>query len=485
MEDSINKDVVINSFGWKLLERFCSQGINLLVQILLARLLLPKDFGSLAIMTAIISYASLFVQSGLATAIVQKKNLDNKDVNTLFTASLFVALLMYIGIFVGSFYVADLYKMPELIWPLRVLSLVLFLNAINSVQAALLSRNMQFKQIFYRSVIAVPLAGVISVSMAYLGFGLWALVAHSLFTMGLTVVVMALASDYKLRFGFSWERAKVLYSFSIKILLSTLVSGGGDTLRTLIIGKKYNATDLAYYDKAYTYSSYFTQIINASTTSVLLPTFSRKQDDLIHLRQMARRSVQMTAYVVIPMLTLIICVADPFVNLFLTEKWASSVPFLMLFCVLRMPGSISLVDKQVYFAMGNGTISLVYEICLLIANVTMLLITVPMGVLQVAIGYLIVEILGCFSLFCVSHYYYGYHLLDRLLDTWRPILFSVTLYLVMSLDCLDLDSHIIEIVVKVILGLFIYVLLCIIFRDPNQNYILSLIKKHLLNHKRV
>lgn len=477
MADSnrIEKGAVLNSLGWKILERFCSQGVNLIIQIVLARLLLPSDFGSLAIMAAIINYAALFVQSGLATAIVQKKNLDEKDVNTLFTASLGIAAIMYAGLFVVSGYIAGIYNAPEIIWPLRVLSLVLFLNAINSVQAALFSRNMQFRQIFLRSVIAVPLSGVIGIVMAYMGFGLWSLVAYTLSSVGLTVLVMSLASDYRLRFEFYWDRAKVLYSFSIKILLSSLVSGFGDTLRTLIIGKKYNSTDLAYYDKAYTYSAYFTQIINASITSVLLPTFSRSQDNISELRQMARRSVQLTAFAVIPMLTLVMCIADPFVNLLLTEKWAPCIPFLIVFCVLRMPGSIAAVDKQVYFALGNSKINLFYEIGLLVANVSMLLFTVPKGVFAIALGYLIIELLGCFTIFCISARFYGYSLIMRIADTWRPIINSAIVYFTMTLPYFTFQSRIVEMIVKVCVGSLLYLILCFITKDNNIKYIKSII----------
>lgn len=471
----IPNSTVLNSLGWKILERFCSQGVNLIIQIILARLLSPADFGSLAIMVAITNYAALFVQSGLATAIVQKKDLDAKDINTLFTASLVIAAIMYMGLFAASGYIAGIYDAPEIIWPLRSLALILFLNAINSVQTALFSRNMQFRQLFLRSIIAVPLSGIIGVAMAYMGFGLWALVAYTLSSMGLTVLVMSLASSYRLRLEFYWDRAKVLYSFSVKILLSSLVCGFGDTLRTLIIGKKYNSTDLAYYDKAYTYSAYFTQIINASITSVLLPTFSRSQDNISELRQMARRSVQLTAFAVIPMLTLVMCIADPFVKLLLTEKWAPSIPFLIIFCILRMPGCIASVDKQVYFALGNSKINLYYEIGLLVANVGMLLFTVPKGVFAIALGYLVIELLGCFFIFCISASFYGYSLLMRLADTLRPILNSVIVYFIISMPLFTFSSRLIEMIVKVCVGVILYLILCSITKEQNLKYITSII----------
>lgn len=475
--ESIDKKKVFNSFVWKVLERSCSQGVNLVVQIVLARLLLPSDFGSLAIIMAITNYASIFVQSGLATAIVQKKNIKLKDINSLFTSSLVIAFFMYIGLYILSPIITQVYDMPELIWPLRVVSLVLFLNAINSVQMALFTRNMQFKQIFLRSVIAVPLSGLIGIVLAYIGWGLWALITYTLINMLLTVIVMALASNYRLKFAFCWESAKTLYSFSVKILLSSLVSGFGDTLRTLVIGKKYNVNDLAYYDKSYTYSFYFVQIINSSVTSVLLPTFSRKQDDMDVMLAMARRSVQTISFFVIPFLTLIACVARPLINLLLTEVWLPCVPFLVIFCILRIPGCLTSVDKQVYYSLGNSSINLKYEIFLLIVNIVTLLVTVNISVYAMALGYMCVEILGCMVLCVTSARFYGYSLKDRFADIIKPIINSIIMCVVLSITYLDLKSDILTIMVKLSIGLLLYIVLCIITKDKNLMQLIRLYHK--------
>lgn len=475
--ESIDKNNVLNSFVWKVLERLCSQGINLVVQIVLARLLLPSDFGSLAIIMAITNYVSIFVQSGLATAIVQKKNLGSKDVNTLFTSSLVIAFFMYIGLYILSPIITQVYDMPELIWPLRVVSLVLFLNAINSVQMALFTRNMQFKQIFLRSVIAVPLSGLIGIILAYIGWGLWALIAYTLINMLLTVIVMALTSNYCLRFTFCWESAKILYSFSVKILLSSLVSGFGDTLRTLVIGKKYDINDLAYYDKSYTYSSYFVQIINSSVASVLLPTFSRRQDDMNVVLAMARRSVQVISFFVIPFLTLIACIAHPLVNLLLTDIWLPCVPFLVIFCILRIPGCLTSVDKQVYYSLGNSSINLKYEIFLLAVNIATLLVTVNIGVYAMALGYMGIEILGGIVLCVISAKFYGYSLKDRFTDIIKPIINSIIMCFILSMAHLEFSLDIITIIVKLFVGLLLYLILCVITKDKNIRQLIRFSRK--------
>jgi len=481
MESQISRSKVVNSLWWKMLERIFSQGVNLIVQIILARLLLPADFGSLAIIVAITNYAAIFVQSGLGTAIIQKKNLEYRDVETLLTASLSIALIFYIALFFSATWIASFYNSPSLIWPLRVQALVLFLNAINSIQTALLSRSMNFKTLFWRSVIAVPVAGAVGIIMAYKGFGLWALVAHNLTNMLVVVLVMTIGARIPLKIGFNWSSAKQLYSFSGKILLTSLVSGAGDTIRTMVIGKKYSRADLSYYDKAYTYSNYVIQIVIGTIQSVILPVLSRSQDDLGTLKKMARRSIGTSAFVMFPVLFWVAAASQPLVILLLTEKWAPCIPFLMLFCVLRMCGCISSVDKQVYYAIGRSEIGLYYEFFFLLANLIVLFFTVKLGIKFIAIGYFVMEYIGTFSLFVVSSKVYGYKLGERLKDLLRPMINAFVMFLVCwSVNLLHLNN-LITIICQFILGVFIYWILSIITHDQNVSYlketIVSTIKK--------
>lgn len=478
-KDKISRSTVVKSLGWKVLERFCSQGINLIVQIILARLIAPADFGSLAIILAITNYAAILVQSGLATTLIQKKDLDIIDVNTILTASLIIAFIMYLGVFFASPWIAGFYDMHNLIWPLRVLALILFLNSINSVQTALLSRDMNFKQIFLRSIIAVPLAGFIGVFLALHNFGLWALVIYTLSSMGLTVLVIAVASPYRYRLEFNLQRARVLYSFSINILFTSLISGFGDSIRVLVIGKKYNTSDLAYYEKAYTYSAYFTQIVTSSVSSVLLPTFSRVQDNKTDILRMARRSVQLTSFCIIPFLTLIICTAYPLVCILLTEKWLQSVPFLCIFCLLRIPTCISTIDKHVFYSIGNSRIGLYYEICLLLVNLAVLFYTLYINIMAVAIGYLIVEALGCISIFIVSSKVYGYSLRMRFQDMIRPMINSGLIWVLLSLPIFPTETYFKTIIIKITFGAIAYVFLSVLTGDKNISYIYNIIKTRL------
>jgi len=468
---------IVGSLWWKLLERLFSQGINLVVQIVLARILLPSDFGCLAIIAAITNYVGIFVSSGLATALIQKKDLDEKDVSTMLTASLAVALLLYVVLYVLSPWVASIYNLPEVLWPLRALAFILFLNAIFAVQTALLSRNMDFKSIFIRTALAVPISGAVGITMAYLGFGVWALVAHNLVHMLTMVLVMFFGTDMKLRLGFSLPRAKAMYSFSVKIMLSSVVSGFGDTIRTMTIGKKYTPSNLAYYDKAYTYSHYVVSIIHSSIQSVMLSVMSRQQDELKVLCETNRKTVRMVSFAMFPFLIGAIVAAKPLILLLLTEKWAPSIGFFMLFCLFRLIGCVTSVDKQAYYALGRSDIALYYEIGLLTLNLSVLMFTVNVSIWAIAIGATVVEFLGCLTLCIISSRVYGYGLWHRFMDFQKPLANSLIMAgLLYSISLIDMGNAA-TLSIQLIVGVLSYYLLARITKDDNLKLFFKVVRK--------
>ena len=480
MTESVNKNTVLDSLWWKVLERFSSQFMNLVIQIVLARILLPEDFGSLAIINAIIVYCAIFVQSGLSTALIQKKELEKDDAPTLLTVSLSIALLLYIPLFFCAPLIADYYNLSSLVWPLRVEALILFLGAMNSIQTAIYQRRMAFKSLFFRSLLAVPISGIIGIVMAYQGFGIWSLVAQSILHYVIFILFMSLDPSARFGLGFSKNSAKALYSFSGKILLSNLVAGLGDTVRTMTIGKKYSRDQLAFYDKAYSYSSLVTQVVTTSMASVLLPTFSRSQDERTNLLRMSRLSVRLICFIMMPILIGVAVASEPLVVLLLSSKWAPSVPFLVIFCFLRLPCCVTTIDKQVYFSVGNSSIAMYYEIGLLIVNLSTLFITVRISIMAIAIGAMIVELLGNIVLCIVSSRVYNYTLKYRLTDIWRSALSASVMAAVgLSVYLLHL-SHIWTLCLQIVLCVISYYIMSRLINKDILKYVTNIIKNKLL-----
>ena len=467
---------VVNSALWKLMERLSVQGINLVVQIVLARILLPSDFGSLAIVVAIVNYASIFVQSGLSTAIVQKKEIDDLDINTLYTASMAIASVLYVALFFLSPYIAQVYALPTLVWGIRCLGVVLFLNAINSIQNAIYSRRMNFKRIFHKTLIAVVISGIVGVVMAIYGCGVWSLIIHNVVNVFVLVVALGWKSDFKLKFQFSWNSAKKLYAFSLKILFTSIITGLYDILRTMMIGKYYSSEDLAYYDKAYTYSGYITNISTQTITGVLLPTFSRAQDQKEQLKSMARISTSMTAFIMLPLLLGIASVAREIVILLLTEKWVMCVPFLVIFCVLRLPVTIVSIDRQIYYALGRSGINLIYEICFCFINILLLLVTLRNNVYSIAIGAMIVEFVGVVTVFITSKKVYGYRISERIADIWRPILAAIIMSLIVYSIGYIVDNMLLALIIKVCIGVVVYTFTMLLLRDSHIIFVMKKLK---------
>ncbi len=476
-EADVNRGRVAKSFFWKILERFFSQGISFLVQIVLARILMPEDFGSLAIIVAFTGYATIFVSSGITTTVIQKKGLDRKDLSTLMTYTLGMASLFYAILFFLAPLIASYYNAPVLQPTLRVLALTLFLQGVNSVQTGLLQRQMSFRQLFVRTMIAAPIAGFIGIFLALRGFGLWSLVVHTIANQVLVIIVMSFDKDCRIPLGFSLVKMKEIFPFTSKIMLTFATSGLFDLIRTSMIGKKYTREDLAYYDKGLTYSSYVTMLVNQSMGSVLLPAFSRNQDSIDTLRGMARRSVKVTSFIMIPILVAVAVMTKPLVVVVLTEKWLPCVPFLVIYCFLRMAGPILNIDKQVFYALGKSGVNLYYEIGLFVCNFIALFIAIKINVLAIAIGALIVEILGALAIFIVSSKIYDYKLKDRFLDMWKPVLGSIVMAGVLFAVTLIGMSDIGILTLQIISGTVVYFSMAKLTKDDNLKYCLSVVKE--------
>lgn len=468
---------IISSLFWKAGERLTVQGIGLFVQIILARILLPEDFSCLAIINAILNYLGLFVQCGLSIAVVQKKDLTDRDLATLTSISLIVALVLFAILFFMAPSISDFYSVGDLVWPIRVMGLSLFLYSFNSIQTGLLTRKMQFRTLFYRGLLATSISGLLGIVLAYSGFGIWALIAYSITGILLAVIFMNMIPELRLSIGFSWKSAKELYSFSLKILGTNLISAGGDTIRTLTIGKAYSPNQLAFFDRGLAYSNLVTQVVNASLSSVLLPTFSRSQDDIKYLREMSQRSVELSSYIMIPLLVFVAIVAEPLVGIVLSEKWIPCAIYLSIFCILRIPGIITSIDKQVFYAMGKSQIGLYFEIGLLMANLISLCIMLPYGPFAIAIGFTIIEYIGNTILCIIASKVYGYTIVDRLRGVLHPVINSLVLFIACySVFFLHLNYYY-TLSIQLVVGAVCYYLMSIITHDKNFIYI----KKSIIN----
>ena len=273
MEKRHSKSNVIKSLIWKLLERIGTEGVQFLVQIFLARLLSPKDFGTIALVMVFISLGRVFVERGFNTALIQKKNPDNLDFSSVFYISFFLSVLLYFVIYIATPYIADFYGDDKLISILRVLSLTLLLGSINSIQYAYISKNMLFKKLFTSSFVAIVVSGTLGIAAAYMGAGVWALVIQQLSNQLIVMVILWFTLKWRPILAFSIERVKTLFSFGWKLLASSILNTLYLDIRTLIIGRLYSPSILGYYNRGEQFPRIIVINIDGAVQSVMLPTF--------------------------------------------------------------------------------------------------------------------------------------------------------------------------------------------------------------------
>ena len=335
------------------MERGGTQGIQFIVQIVLARLLLPEDFGLIAIVTIFILLANVFVQSGFNTALIQKKDADDEDFSSVFYLSLFVAGLLYVVLFLTSPFISVFYRSPQLILILRVLSVTLFFGAFNSIQNAYVARNMMFKKLFFSSLGAIIISGTVGIATAYLGWGVWALVAQQLTNQLAVTLILWFTVKWRPKLLFSIEKVKVLFSFGWKLLASSLINTLYMEIRSLIIGKIYIPAMLGFYDRGQQIPKVIVSNIDGAIQSVMLPALASQQDDKKRVKAMMRRAIMTSSFIMFPMMVGLAVVAEPVVKIILTDKWLPAVPFLQIFCASYSLWPIHTANLQAINALGR------------------------------------------------------------------------------------------------------------------------------------
>lgn len=372
----MKKHSTLKGLIWKLLERFGVTGVQFILQIILARLLSPEHYGVLSIMVIFTTLANVFVQNGFNTALIQNKDVTEEDYSSVLWVSLGIAVILYGIIFAAAPLIGIFYNMPDIVAPMRVLALMLIPGALNSVQLAKVSREMDFKKVFFSSIGGVVISGLAGIIIAYMGGGLWALVAQTLLNVLVACVVMRITVKLKIRFAINWGRVKVLFSYGWKLLVSSLLDTLFQDLRSLIIGKKYDSGTLGYYNRGKQFPQYIINAINGAVQSVMLPAMSAEQDDKTRVKGIMRSSISLSAYIMFPLMAGLAAVAEPTIELLLTEKWLPCVPFMRIYCFTFAFYPIHTCNLQAINAMGRSDVFLKLEIIKKIYAIVVLIVAV-------------------------------------------------------------------------------------------------------------
>ncbi len=463
---------------WKLLERFGVQGAQFILQIILARLLSPEHYGVLAIMIIFTNLANVFIQTGFNTALIQNKDVTEEDYSSVFWVTLGVAGVLYTAIYFTAPLIADFYSMPELVSPFRVLALMLFPGALNSVQIAKVSREMDFKKVFYSNVGAIITAGIVGIIIALLGGGLWALVAQTMLNIFIAAIVMKFTSKLKLRFVINWKRVKVLFSYGWKLLVSGLVDTLYQDLQALIVGKKYDSATLGFFNKGKQFPQFIMTSINSTVQSVMLPALSEKQDKKEELKALMRQSITLSAYVVFPMMAGLAGVAKPLITLLLTEVWLPCVPFIQVYCFSLAFWPVHSCNLQAINAMGRSDIFLKLEIIKKSYGLTAIIIAVAFfeSPLAIAMTGAITAFLSFFVNAFPNKKLIGYSYFEQVRDILPSFLAALAMCAaVLFVGLLPLNTFLV-LILQILTGVTVYVLISVIFKFKSFYFLLDTIK---------
>lgn len=466
------------------MERGGTQGIQFIVQIVLARLLLPEDYGLIALVTIFIFIANVFIQSGFNTALIQKKNANEVDFSSVFYLSLFVAGLLYVILFFTAPVISKFYHEPQLVQVLRVLSITLFFGAVNSIQNAVIARKMQFKMLFFSSLGAIIVSGMIGIVIAYKGFGIWALVMQQLVNKFLVTAILWFLVKWRPKLLFSFQRVKGLFSYGWKLLVSSLIDNLYMNLRSLIIGKIYSPSTLGYFNRGKQFPEFLVVNINGSIQSVMLPVLSSQQDSRKRVKDMVRRSIVTSSFVLFPMMVGLAVVAEPLVKVLLTDKWLPSVPFLQIFCFSYALWPIHTANLQAINALGRSDIFLKLEVIKKTIGLVILGVSLFFDVYVIALGTVLTGIIATFL-----NAYPNRKLLDySYKEQWKDIMPSLLISLAMGgivycISFIGLNSWI-TLVIQISFGVVLYVAMAKIFKLECYRYLLTTIKDILKSKRR-
>ena len=458
------KGKIVTGFFWKFGEQVSSQLVSFILSIILARLLTPNDYGVVALVNVFIILANVFVTSGFGTALIQKENSNEVDFSTIFYLSEAVSIIVYAIIFFLAPFIADFYKNSEMTLILRVFALQLPISAFNSIQQAYISKHIMFKKVFVSTTISAILSGLIGIFMAYSDFGVWALIGQYLSNTIIVSITLALQISWRPKLIFSWKAGKPLISFGWKILATSLLGEFFNQLRSLILGKVYTASDLAYYNRGLRFPELVSNNVNNTISGVLFPVLSKYGNDFDKVKTGLRRAIRMSTFILMPLLFGMMMTSKEIILLLLTKKWIAAVPYMQILCMSCVFDTVSNENIQALKSIGRSDVLLKLEILKKPIYLFLLLLGIKISVLFMAETMVIYNVIAVLINMSPNRKFLNYSFVEQVQDILPAFLassfMSVIVYLVGKFGL----STGISFIVKIVCGVLSYLLIAILFR---------------------
>lgn len=466
--------------AWNGIEKFVIQGIGFVIGIILARILMPADYGLIGMLAIFFAFSELLVGSGFSMALIQKSNCTEIDYSTIFHFNLIVSVIIYFILFFSAPLIAQFFSAPKLTVLIRVLSLSIIINSLSIVQQTHLTIRLDFKTQALISLISIVVSGSIGIFMAYRGFGVWALVIQMLSSGLVRTISLLLFNKWLPLLIFSASSFKQLFGFSSKLLGASLVATLVNNLYSILIGKIFAAKDLGFYIRAKQYPEVLSGTITTVLQGVTFPILASLQNDQERMVLVYGRLMGMVVFFVVPALTLFAILAEPFICFFLTEKWMSVVPLMQWLCFARMITPISALNMNILNAIGRSDLFFWVDISKLPLTVAALVITIPMGLTAVVIGHFATS----FICFFINAYYPGklfkFGAVRQIKEMWRVICATLVMSTVVFIAVVMLPSDFLKLLIGVPLGTGIYLLMAYLLRIKEIEEVFKIVQAFVI-----
>lgn len=471
------KDKTVKGVIWSSIDRFTTQGINFVFSMLIARLLLPSDYGVVAMLGIFMAVAQCFVDSGFGTALIQKKDRTETDFNTVFYFNIVVACIFYGLLWLASPYIARFYDMPLLESVTKVVGLNLIVGSLAGIQSAQLSIAIDFKSRAKISVITTLFTGIVGLWLAYKGYGVWALVFQGLSSNILRTILLWAIVRWKPQFVFSWKSFKELFSFGSKLLASGLLDTIYNNIYPIVIGKFFSASSLGVYSQASNFARFPSSNITNIIQSVTFPVLSTIQDEEARLADAYKRFLRLAAFIVFPLMMGLSAVAGPFIRIILTDKWEGSIYLLQIICFSMMWYPIHAINLNLLQVKGRSDYFLKLEIYKKIIGVGVMCITIPMGLVTMCYGGIITSIICLFVNTYYTNKLIGYGFVKQMKDLTHIILHSLVMYGIVFAIVHWLPTLWLQLIVGILVGAAYYLIGAYLLKFDELQELLSILKR--------
>lgn len=473
------KNKVFSNMVWRFAERCGAQIVTFVVSIVLARLLAPEAYGKIALITVFTTILQVFVDSGLGTALIQKNDSDDLDFSSVFYFNFVVCIILYAGMFIAAPFIAKFYNDISLTPIIRVTSLTIIISGVKGIQQSYVSKNMLFKKFFYSTLSGTAFSAFLGICLAYAGAGVWAIVAQQLSNTAIDTLILWITVKWRPKKLFSWERLKNLLSFGWKMLVSALLDTVYTNIRSLVIGKMYSASDLAFYNQGDKLPSVIVNNINVSIDSVLLPALAKEQEDRERVKNMTRRAIKTSTYIMAPLMMGLAFCAKPLVQIILTGKWLRCVPFLQIFCIAYMFQPIHTANLNAIKAMGRSDLFLKLEIAKKTVGMIVLVSTMWFGVMAMAYSLLLTNLTGMIINSWPNKKLLNYSFKEQMIDIFPTISMAIIMGVAISVVGFLRLPDFLTLIIQVPCGAFIYIVSSKILHLDSFEYLLQIVKSFI------